>query len=259
MSLEQKLLPLTPSHRELRVLVACEYSGTVRDAFKALGHDAMSCDTLPTDHPGHHYQGDVRDVLDDGWDLMICHPPCTYLSVSGIHWNNRGRGWEETEKALDFVRLLMQQSIPHIALENPISIISSKVRKPDQIIHPYQFGHDASKSTCLWLKNLPKLLPTESISPRIVNGKPRWANQTDGGQNKLAPSDDRWKLRSTTYKGIAAAMASQWSEHVLSALTNSQTVKNAERSGVQSIPITMQTADASAQETLRMTDGSLKI
>lgn len=194
----------------LRVLVACEYSGTVRDAFAARGHDAMSCDILPTDKPGKHYQGDVRDVLDAGWDMMICHPPCTYLSVSGIHWNNRGRGWEETEKALDFVRLLMGANIPRIALENPVSIISSKIRKPDQIIHPHQFGHDASKSTCIWLKNLPKLRPTENFPPRIVNGKTRWGNQTDGGQNKLAPSDDRWKLRSTTYQGIAEAMADQW-------------------------------------------------
>jgi hypothetical protein len=186
----------------LRVLVACEYSGTVREAFAARGHDAMSCDILPTDRPGKHYQGDVRDVLDDGWDLMICHPPCTYLSVSGIHWNN-----------LDFVRLLMGANIPRIALENPVSIISSKIRKPDQIIQPHQYGHDASKATCLWLKNLPKLTATETIPPRIVNGKARWANQTDGGQNKLAPSDDRWKLRSTTYPGIAEAMAAQWSEN----------------------------------------------
>jgi hypothetical protein len=149
-------------------------------------------------------------VLDDTWDLMIAHPPCTYLSVSGIHWNNRGRGWEETDKALSFVKLLLGANIPRIALENPISIISSRIRKPDQIIHPHQFGHDASKSTCLWLKNLPKLQPTENISPRIINGKLRWANQTDSGQNKLAPSHDRWKLRSTTYQGIANAMAISW-------------------------------------------------
>ena len=194
----------------LRVLVACEYSGTVREAFAAMGHDAMSCDILPIDRPGKHHEGDVREVLDAGWDPMICHPPCTYLSVSGIHWNNRGRGWTETEKALDFVRLLMGANIPRIALENPVSIISSKIRKPDQIIHPHQFGHDASKATCLWLKNLPRLRPTENVPPRIVNGKPRWANQTDGGQNKLAPSDDRWKLRSTTYQGIADAMAIHW-------------------------------------------------
>ena len=214
-------LPSSSGISALRVLVACEYSGTVREAFAARGHDAMSCDILPTDRPGKHYQGDVRDVLDDGWDLMICHPPCTYLSVSGIHWNNRGRGWTETEKALDFVRLLMGASIPRIALENPVSIISSRIRKPDQMIHPHQFGHDASKATCLWLKNLQKLRPTENVPPRIVNGKPRWANQTDGGQNRLAPSHDRWKLRSTTYPRIAAAMAFHW-ENAGSAATGSE-------------------------------------
>lgn len=197
--------------KPLRVLVGCEYSGTVRDAFIALGHSAMSCDLLPTDKPGPHYQGDVRDMLGMGWDLAIFHPPCTYLSVSGIHWNNRGRGWEETEKALEFVQLLLNAGIPRIALENPVSIISSRIRKPDQIIHPHQFGHDASKATCLWLKNLPKLVPTDYFPPRIINGKPRWGNQTDSGQNKLAPSNDRWKIRSTTYQGIAKAMAAQWS------------------------------------------------
>jgi hypothetical protein len=150
-------------------------------------------------------------MLGMGWDLAIFHPPCTYLSVSGIHWNNRGRGWEETEKALEFVQLLLNADIQRIALENPVSIISSRIRKPDQIIHPYQFGHDASKATCLWLKNLPKLVPTNNFPPRIINGRPRWGNQTDSGQNKLAPSKDRWKIRSTTYQGIADAMAVQWS------------------------------------------------
>jgi hypothetical protein len=215
----------------------------------------MSCDLLPTDRPGPHYQGDVRDVLDDGWDIMIAHPPCTYLSVSGIHWNNRGRGWTETEKALDFVRLLLAANIPHIALENPVSIISSKIRKPDCIVHPHQFGHDASKATCLWLKNLPKLQPTQSVPPRIVNGKPRWANQTDGGQNKLAPSDDRWKLRSTTYQGIAEAMALQWSAHVLSSLPTSPSASVAKNLGALSIPSTMPTANASAPARPKTTDG----
>jgi hypothetical protein len=242
----------------MKVLVACEYSGTVRDAFAALGHDAMSCDILPTDKPGNHYQGDVRDVLDDGWDLMICHPPCTYLSVSGIHWNNRGRGWEETEKALDFVRLLMGANIPRIALENPVSIISSKIRKPDQIIHPHQFGHDASKSTCLWLKNLPKLQSTKSVPPRIVNGKPRWGNQTDGGQNKLAPSDDRWKIRSTTYIGIAEAMAAQWSECALCSQTNSPSANAAENLGALFTWNTTPTVSASGHATPKTKDGSLK-
>ena len=195
----------------MKVLVACEYSGRVRDAFLAAGHDAMSCDLLPTDAPGLHYQGDVRDVLGDGWDLMIAHPPCTYLSVSGMHWTVRGlRDPKLTEEALDFVRLLMDAPIQRIAIENPVSVISSRIRKPDQIITPYQFGHDASKKTCLWLKDLPELKPTQIVEPRIVNGRKRWGNQTDSGQNKLAPSADRWKIRSETYQGIADAMASQW-------------------------------------------------
>ena len=197
----------------MRVLVACEYSGAVRDAFIAAGHDAMSCDLLPTDAPGPHHEGDVRDVLGDGWDLMIAHPPCTYLSVSGMHWTTRGlRDSKLTEDALAFVQLLMNAPIPRIALENPVSIISSKIRKPDQIIQPWQFGHDASKKTCLWLKGLPTLTPTQIIEPRMVNGRKRWGNQTDSGQNKLAPSADRWKIRSATYAGIAAAMAAQWGQ-----------------------------------------------
>jgi hypothetical protein len=242
----------------VKVLVACEYSGTVRDAFTALGHDAMSCDLLPTESPGPHYQGDVRDVLDDGWDLMIAHPPCTYLSVSGIHWNDRGRGWQGTEDALAFVRLLLDAKIPHVALENPVSIISSRIRKPDQIIQPHQFGHDASKATCLWLKNLPPLQPTEAVLPRIVNGKPRWGNQTDGGQNKLAPSQDRWKIRSTTYPGIANAMAIQWSKFVSSQLGNSPSANAAENLGALFTWNTTPTAIASAHATPKTTDGSLK-
>lgn len=194
----------------MNVLVGCEYSGVVRDAFIAAGHSALSCDLLPSLRPGPHYQGDVRDVLGGGFDLAVFHPPCTYLSVSGIHWNNRGRGWEETEKALDFVRLLLSADIPRIALENPVSIISSKIRKPDQIIQPYQFGHDASKATCLWLKGLPHLRPGELVAPRMAGGRRRWANQTDSGNNKLGESAARWKLRATTYSGVAEAMALQW-------------------------------------------------
>jgi hypothetical protein len=183
----------------------------VRDAFLRSGHDALSCDLLPTETPGPHHQGDVRDVLHDGWDLMIAHPPCTYLSVSGMHWTARGlRDPQLTEDALDFVHLLMNAPVERIALENPVSVISSRIRKPDQTIHPYMFGHDASKKTCLWLKNLPKLKTTDYVQPRIVNGKLRWSNQTDSGQNRLAPSPDRWKDRSRTYEGIAAAMAAQW-------------------------------------------------
>jgi len=195
----------------MRVLIACEYSGIVRNAFASLGHFALSCDLLPTEKPGNHYQGDIRDILDHGWDLMIAHPPCTYLSVSGMHWTKRGlRDPKLTEDALDFVRLLLDAPIPKIALENPISVISSRIRKPDQIIMPYQFGHNASKKTCLWLKDLPPLQQTEFIEPRIIDGKKRWANQTDSGQNKLSPSADRWKIRSETYQGIADAMARQW-------------------------------------------------
>jgi len=195
----------------MRVLVGCEYSGTVRDAFLRAGFEAMSCDLLPTESPGPHYQGDVFDVIGDGWDLAVFHPPCTYLAVSGLHWNRRDpERATKTEEALEFVRRLMAAPIERIALENPISCISSRIRKPDQIIQPHQFGHDASKATCLWLKNLPKLTPTCHVAPRMVKGKPRWANQTDSGQNRLGPSDDRWKTRSTTFRGIAEAMAAQW-------------------------------------------------
>jgi len=217
----------------MRVLVACEYSGTVRDAFLALGHDAISCDLFPTDVEGPHYQGDVRDIINDGWDLMIAHPPCTYLCSSGLHWNKRIDGRQElTEEALDFVRLLLDAPIPRIALENPVGCIGTRIRKADQAIQPWQFGHDASKATCLWLSGLLPLRPTEIIEPRWVccgktlpvtvgkygcpnccgdkKPKARWANQTDSGQNRLPPSEDRWKIRSLTYPGIAKAMAEQW-------------------------------------------------
>jgi len=191
----------------MKVLIACEYSGTVRDAFIAQGHDAISCDLLPTDAPGPHYQGDVRDILDDGFDLMVAHPPCTHLAVSGARWFKDKQ--EEQAEALDFVRFLLDAPIEKIALENPISIISSRIRKPNQIIQPWQFGHPESKSTCLWLKSLPTLVPT-NILPLPESS--RWNNQTPSGQNKLGPSEDRWKLRSATYKGIAQAMAEQWGE-----------------------------------------------
>lgn len=202
----------------MRVLVACEYSGTVRDAFIAKGHDAISCDLLQTDVPGPHYQGDIMDFIEmfrrnhgASFDLMIAHPPCTYLSSSGLHWNKRTPGRaEKTEEALDFVRMLLDLDIPRIALENPIGCIGTRIRKATQTIHPYQFGDDASKATQLWLKGLPPLRPTQFVDPRMIGGKPRWGNQTDSGQNKLAPSADRWKLRSKTYQGIADGMASQW-------------------------------------------------
>ena len=196
----------------MKVLVACEYSGRVRDAFLARGHDAISCDLLPTDSPGPHYQGDVLELIRrEKFDLMVAHPPCTYLCSSGLHWNGRipGRA-EKTEEALAFVRALLFCDIPKIALENPMGCIGTRIRKSDQIIQPWQFGADASKATCLWLKGLPKLVPTSLVEPRIVNGKKRWGNQTDSGQNRLGPSDDRWKVRSETYLGIAEAMAAQW-------------------------------------------------
>jgi hypothetical protein len=186
----------------MKVLVACEFSGVVRDAFIERGHDALSCDFLDSDRPGPHYQGDVRDILGDGWDLMIAHPPCTFLAVSGARWF-KDREIEQQE-ALEFVALLLTAEIPKIALENPVGVISSRIRKPDQIIQPWQFGEDASKKTCLWLKNLPKLVSTDVIQKKV------YANQTPSGQNKLGPSPDRAKLRSITYMGIANAMADQW-------------------------------------------------
>ena len=205
----------------MKVLVACESSGMVREAFRSLGHDAWSADLLPSDDGSpYHIQGDVTAILDQGWDLMIAHPPCTYLSVSGMHWTTRGlRDPKLTEDALAFVRTLMSAPIPKICIENPVSIISSRIRKPDQIIQPWQFGDDASKKTCLWLKNLPPLNNQDRskwIAGRIVgegnDGKTvvRWSNQTDSGQNRLGPSEDRWKERSKTYAGIAKAMAETW-------------------------------------------------
>jgi site-specific DNA-cytosine methylase len=182
----------------VKVLVACEYSGRVRDAFIRAGHDAMSCDLLPTDVPGPHYQGDVRDIINNGWDLMIAHPPCTHLAVSGARHFKAKRESGVQQEALDFVRMLLDAPITRIALENPISIISSHIRKPDQIVQPWQFGHGETKATCLWLKGLPKLIPTN-----IVDGR-------DDRIHKMPPSPDRWKLRSTTYQGIANAMAEQW-------------------------------------------------
>jgi len=196
----------------MRVLVACEYSGAVRDAFIRAGHYAASCDLLPSEsNIGDHYQCNVLDIIDHGWDLLIAHPPCTYLCSSGLHWNKRVPGRQEkTEEALRFVEELMQAPVPLIAIENPIGCISTRIRKADQTIQPYQFGHDASKATCLWLKGLPPLEPTQYVEPRIVNGRKRWGNQTDSGQNRLPPSADRWKIRSETYIGIAEAMANQW-------------------------------------------------
>ena len=180
----------------MKVLVACEYSGRVRDAFRSKGHEAVSCDLLPTDVPGPHYQGPVEEILSDGWDLMVAHPPCTHLAVSGARWFKDKE--QEQRQALDFVRLLFGAPVNKIALENPVSIISSHIRKPDQIIQPWQFGHGETKKTCLWLKNLSPLKAT-----KIVDGR-------ENRIHRMAPSADRWKLRSMTYQGIADAMADQW-------------------------------------------------
>lgn len=183
----------------MRVLVACEYSGKVRAAFRKLGHDAWSCDLLPSDDDSrYHFQEDVFELLKQPyeWDLMIAHPPCTHLAVSGARWFKNKQ--TEQAEALEFVQKLLDAPIPRIALENPISIISTKIRKPDQIIQPWQFGHGETKATCLWLKNLPKLVPTNIVSGR------------ENKVHRMSPSKDRWKLRSMTYQGIADAMAEQW-------------------------------------------------
>ena len=180
----------------MNVLVGCEYSATVRDAFARLGHFAMSCDFLDTERPGHHYKGNVFDIIHLGWDIGIFHPPCTHLAVSGARWF-KDKVVEQAE-ALDFVRRLLDAPIPKIGLENPVSIISSRIRKPDQVIQPWMFGHGETKATCLWLKGLPKLVPTN-----IVEGR-------EPVVHHMPPGPDRWKNRSRTYQGIADAMAQQW-------------------------------------------------
>lgn len=251
----------------MKVLIACEFSGIVRDAFIKRGHDAVSCDLLPTESPGPHIQGDVREILGDGWDMMIAHPPCTYLCSSGLHWNKRRpERVLKTEAALAFVETLLSAPIRQIALENPVGCISTRIRPYDQKIQPWQFGEDASKATCFWLKGIEPLGSTKIVPPKgwstvkyatdcipcpdcgepfckpcdahyaecscigpteddttikTIEGfefgcrdnpppRPVWGNQTPGGQNKLGPSEDRWKLRSITYQGIAEAMAEQW-------------------------------------------------
>ncbi len=181
----------------MRVLVGCEFSGIVRDAFTARGHHAVSCDLLPTESPGRHIVGDVRSLLADGWDLAIFHPPCTHLAVSGARWFKDKL--PEQAAALDFVAALLAAPIPRIALENPVSIISSRIRRPDQIVQPWWFGDGKVKATCLWLKNLPPLVPTN-----VVDGR-------EPEVHFMSPGPDRWKNRSRTYRGIAEAMAEQWS------------------------------------------------
>jgi len=192
---------------KINILVACEYSGTVKQAFRDLGFNAWSCDLLPTEIPGHHIQGDVLKHLKnnpDYYHTMIAHPPCTHLAVSGARWFKDKK--KEQEEALLFVEQLLSANIKYIALENPISVISTKIRKPDQIIQPWQFGHGETKSTCLWLKSLPKLEPTDIVEGREQN---IW---------KMSPGPERWKERSRTYKGIAKAMAEQWGKFIFNEL-----------------------------------------
>lgn len=209
----------------MRVLLGCESSGVVRRAFRALGHESWSCDFLPADDGSEfHYQCNVREVVGMGWDLAIFFPTCTYLTGSAEWAYGDGPYHQKVktgtlvglarrqarEEALDFVKFLWGLPIPKIAIENPVGCLSTRFRKPSQIIHPWMFGDDASKATCLWLKGLPLLAPTLTVEPRIVDGKNRWGNQTDSGQNRLPPTEDRWKIRSQTYPGIAKAMANTW-------------------------------------------------
>jgi site-specific DNA-cytosine methylase len=208
---------------KLRVLVACEFSGIVRDAFAARGHDAWSCDLLPTERPGNHIQGDVLTVLTDGWDLMIAHPPCIHLAVSGARWF-KGKQAEQKE-ALEFIRILLAAPIDRIALENPVGIISTRIRKPNQIIQPFWFGDSIQKATCLWLKNLKPLTPTKIVDRGLIYVDPR-GNKHGGvhtmrakiAYSPLMPlprNEERWKIRSRTFSGIAEAMAEQWGESMI--------------------------------------------
>ena len=191
----------------MRVLIACEYSGVTRRAFAARGHDVMSCDLLESeDNSPYHYTGDIRDMLAQPWDLMIAHPPCTDIAVSGAAWFKEKIADGRQERALDFVRLLMAQDIPRIAIENPVSVISSKIRKPDQIVQPWMFGHKEQKATCLWLKGLPKLLETNNVKAEMMLLPKRERERL----HYLPPSPTRWKERSRTFSGIAEAFADQW-------------------------------------------------
>lgn len=206
------------------MLVGCEHSGVVRRAFRARGHDAWSCDLLAAADGGPHYQGDVLEILALGWDLAIFHPDCTFLT-SSAEWAYGDGPYHQKLKpetltgaarrtaragAVAFVRQLLAAPIDKIAIENPVGHLSRAIGKPAQVIQPNWFGDDASKATCLWLKNLPPLAPTRMVAPRMVNGRPRWANQTDNGQNRLSPTNDRWAKRAQTYPGVAAAFAEQW-------------------------------------------------
>ena len=245
----------------MNVLIACEYSGTVRDAFRKLGHSAWSCDLLETDsRPALHIKADALETISRGrptdgkpWDVLIAFPPCTYLCSSGMHWTVRGkRDPQLTEDALVFVRDLLNAKVPHIALENPTGCISTRIRKPNCTIHPWQFGHPESKTTNLWLKNLPALVPT-NVLQKPTSGY--WENQCkNGSQNRLPPSADRWKIRSKTYQGIAHAMATKWSAYLLSVPTNSLRATAAENHIAPSTKNTMQTALALDLTTPMTTD-----
>lgn len=234
----------------MKILVACEFSGVVRRAFYERGHDVISCDLLPAeDGAVNHYQGPVEDCLKymGGFDLMIAHPPCTHLCSSGARHFAAKRADGRQQQGIDFFMMLVNTNIPKIAIENPVGIMSTVYRKPDQIIQPYQFGHRESKATCLWLKGLPLLAPTKIMEPEwkknpdgtdwtcskgkresIAHSRPqcRWDNQTPSGQNKLGPSKDRWKLRSITYEGIAKAMAEQWSPDIRGAREHIKELNN---------------------------------
>ena len=192
----------------MKVLIACEYSGTVRDAFIANGHDAMSCDLLPTDKPGPHYQGSVFDVIGNGWDLMVAHPPCTHIAVSGAAWFKQKRQDGTQQAAIDFFLALANAPISKIAIENPVCIMSSVWRKPDQIVQPWQFGHAEQKKTCFWLKGLLPLTETQNVYSEMML-LPK--NQRER-LHYLPPSKLRWKERSKTFQGIADAMANQWGQ-----------------------------------------------
>lgn len=211
--------------KKLKVLVGCEYSGTVRDAFIAQGHDAMSCDLLPSDAGGPHYQGDIFDIIDNGWDLAIFHPPCTYLTNAGVRWlhehvaSRNGKKptisgkarWVEMEKGAEFFKRLLESDIPRIAVENPIPhkyAVQRIGRKYDQIVQPWMFGHTERKATCFWLKGLPKLVPTNNVKAAMLLLPKREQQRL----HFLPPSPDRWKLRSKTFHGIAEAMAQQWGQ-----------------------------------------------
>jgi hypothetical protein len=238
-------------NRSLKVLIACEYSGAVRSAFRELGHDAWSCDLLPADDGSEfHIQGDVLQLLNDSWDMMVAFPPCTHLAVSGAKHFAAKRADGRQQEGIDFFMALANAPIPRIAIENPVGIMSSVWRKPDCIIQPYEHGHEATKTTCLWLKNLPSITPTNLVGKgtRHVtkggNSLPTWYN--------LPPSKDRWKIRSATFQGIANAMAKQWSEFVLSSPMNFQNVNAVGNLGALFTRSITPIATASGQTTLKM-------